>query len=82
MLESLAKLSNILDLSNLVHDFWEEFFRKPKLLLTDIKISRSPAPLRAIVFLHRIATSGVTTSWYLFHEVKNAASLYCETIFR
>ena len=37
MLESLAKLSNILGLKNLVFDLWEKFFLKPKLLLTEKK---------------------------------------------
>ena len=29
-------------------------------------------------FLHRTTTSGVTSSWYLFHELENATSLYWE----
>ena len=49
-------------LSNLVHDFWEDCFHNPKLLLAAnrliylnninmyIKNSWSPAPLRTIVF--------------------------------
>ena len=36
---------------------------------------RSP---RESYFLHRITTSGETTSRYLFHEAENAASLNCE----
>ena len=49
----------------------------------DIKNSRSPASSGTIVFLHRITTSGVKLrdvlkKSYLFHEVENAASLYCE----
>ena len=39
-----------------------------------IKFSRSPHHS----FLHMITNSGVTTSLYLFHEVENTASLYCE----
>ena len=33
-----------------------------------------PDPLACHNFLHRITTSGETTSRYLFHEVENAAS--------
>ena len=84
-------------LSNLVHDFREDCFRKTKLLLAANRLIylniliglwkiQSPAPSCAIAgFLHRISTSGVKNrpvlkknSWYLFHEVENAASLYCE----
>ena len=43
-----------------------------------------PDPLVRDSFLHRINSSGVKirpvlkkNSWYLFHEVDNAASLYC-----
>ena len=73
-------------LSNLVHVFWEDCFHNQKLLLAVnrviylnninmyIKNSRSPVPLRTIVFLNRITISGETASRHLFHEVENAAS--------
>ena len=47
-----------------------------------VKNSPSSAPSRAMVFLHIMTTSGVTTLWYLFHEVKNTASLYSENNLR
>ena len=55
---------------NLVHDFWEDCFSKPKLLLavnrqiylnTSIGISKIyvPSPLARHSFLHKTTTSGV-----------------------
>ena len=57
-------------LSNLVHDFWEHYFFKPKLLLVanrliylniSIVISKiyCPRPPTPYSYLHRITTSGV-----------------------
>ena len=64
---------------------WEDSFHKPKLLLAanrivylniPIGISKihGPRPLARHSFLHRITTSGETSSRYFFHEVENAAS--------
>ena len=73
-------------LSNLVQDFWENSFRKPKQLLAVNRLIWTyqwvyqkfmvPGPLTCHSFLHRI-----TTSWYIFHEEENAASSSCEDIY-
>ena len=74
-----------LGLSNLFLNFWEDCFRKLKLLFAanrliylnismDISKINGPGPLAHHSFLHRI-TSGVITSRYLFHEVEKVTSL-------
>ena len=74
-------------LSNFVHDFWEDCFYKPKLLLAanrviylNISISISkihdPQPLVRHSFLHSITTSGETTSRYLFQRGKLCENSY------
>ena len=78
-------------LSNCFHDFCDDCFGKLKFLLAVNRLIylnqwvyeklTVPGPLACHSVLHRITTSEVTAS-YLFHEVENATSLYCENNYK
>ena len=66
-------------LSNLAHDFWENCFHKPKLLLTanrltHLYISKGISKIHGPRPPRTLTNSGETTSRYSFHELENAES--------